>query len=344
MQHVRVIALLLVAALAACSDRSDDRPDAGGDAGPVVVVATTAMIADPARIIGGEHVIVTSLMGEGVDPHLFKPTRADMAALLQADLVLSNGLHLEGRMTDALERVAADGTPVHAVAEGLDKSTLLAFDADPALADPHVWMDPLAWLEATKAITEALIEADPDHAETFLANATVYQDQLRALDAYARKTLETIPESRRVLVTAHDAFNYFARRYGLEVRAIQGISTVSEAGVRDIENLVDLLVTRDIRAVFIESSVSARNIRALIAGAEARGHAVALGGSLYSDAMGPADTYEGTYLGMLDHNITTIVHALGGSAPERGLHGTLVPPDPTPNPTPNPTPDTTPAP
>lgn len=315
--------LLPFAAMApSCQKATNDAPAPIG----LTVVATTAMIADPARVIAGPHAQVTALMGEGVDPHLYKPTRNDMAALLAADLILYNGLHLEGRMTDALNRVAADGTPTHAVTERLDPKTLHSEDGNADQADPHVWMDPLAWLETTRVTTDALATAAPEHAETFRANATDYQDQLRALDAYARQTIATIPEGQRVLVTAHDAFHYFAARYGLEVHAIQGLSTESEAGVRDIENLVELLVSRDIRAVFVESSVSDRNIKALVAGAAARGHTVALGGTLYSDATGPAGTYEGTYIGMLDHNITTIVRALGGTAPPRGMSGHLAEP------------------
>lgn len=321
-RSLRAPVLASIAILSACREAPNNNTSAEG----LQVVATTAMIADPARVIAGPHAQVTALMGEGVDPHLYKPTRNDMATLLAADLILYNGLHLEGRMTDALERVAADGTPTHAVTERLDPALLRAEDANADQADPHVWMDPLAWLETTRVTADALAAIAPDHAETFQTNATAYQEQLRSLDAYARESIATIPEGQRVLVTAHDAFHYFAARYDIQVHAIQGLSTESEAGVRDIENLVDLLVARNIRAVFIESSVSDRNIKALIAGAAARGHSVDLGGTLFSDATGPAGTYEGTYIGMLDHNITTIVRALGGTAPPRGMSGQLAEP------------------
>ncbi len=318
--------LALIAALFLLLPSCREAPDSpGADAPRLRVVATTAMIADPAREIAGAGVTVTALMGEGVDPHLFKPARADMAALLGADLVLANGHHLEGRMDDAFRRVAARGTPVVRVGEAVAPDLLIEDPEYPGQADPHLWMDPLAWLEVTEAITEALVAADPDHAETYRANAASYQSKLRRLHGHAERAVATIPESRRVLVTAHDAFNYFARRYGIEVHAIQGLSTESEAGVRDIENLVALLVSRRIPAVFTESSVSDRNIRALIAGAQARGHAVALGGSLYSDAMGPADTKEGTYLGMIEHNVRTIVTALGGAMPEPREHSEEAP-------------------
>lgn len=312
---LRAALALAALLLTACGDAP---PAPGGDAG-LRVVATTAMIADPAREIAGPHAVVTALMGEGVDPHLFSPARADMAALLAADLVLANGHHLEGRMNDAFERVAARGTPVVRVAEAVDDSILLA-ELPPGGSrridvDPHLWMDPLAWLEATNAIADALAAADPPNAEFYRANAATYQQKLRRVHTHAETAIASIPESQRVLVTAHDAFNYFARRYGIEVHAIQGLSTESEASVRDVENLVALLVERRIPAVFAESSISDRNVRALIAGAAARGHTVALGGSLYSDAMGPAGTPEGTYLGMIEHNVRTIVTALGGAVP-----------------------------
>ncbi|MCC5823316.1 MAG: zinc ABC transporter substrate-binding protein [Phycisphaerales bacterium] len=303
--------LILALLLPACSRE----PAPAVPEGTLRVVATTAMIADPTRHIAGDRASVTSLMGEGVDPHLFRPARSDMTALLAADLVLANGHYLEGRMDDAFRRLADRGTPVVRVAEAVDQSILLDDPDEPDQLDPHLWMDPLAWLEVTNAIAEALADLDPDHADTYRANAGAYQQHLRALHAWADAAVATIPESQRVLVTAHDAFNYFADRYHIEVHAIQGLSTESEAGVRDIERLVTLLVDRRIPAVFTETSVSDRNIRALIAGAQARGHDVALGGSLYSDAMGPADTKEGTYLGMIEHNVRTIVEALGGNAP-----------------------------
>lgn len=318
-----LIAALLV--LPACRETPGDGSPPPEPSNGLRVVATTAMIADPAREIAGPHAAVTALMGEGVDPHLFKPARSDMASLLEAGLVLANGHRLEGRMDDAFQRVAAQGTPVVRVAEAVAAELLIDDPEYPGQADPHLWMDPLAWLEVTEIITQALVDADPANAEFYRANAAAYQQRLRALHDWAERAVATIPESQRVLVTAHDAFNYFARRYNIEVHAIQGLSTESEAGVRDIENLVALLVDRGIPAVFTESSVSDRNIRALIAGAQARGHTVTLGGSLYSDAMGPADTKEGTYLGMIEHNIRTLVTALGGSIPPPQEHSEAAP-------------------
>jgi len=289
---------------------------------PLDVVATTGMIADAARAIAGDAAQVRALMGPGVDPHAFRQTRSDIAAMLRADLVLWHGLYLEAMMEDFLLRLA-ERRRVVAVAEGLPRDRLIAHDDYEDELDPHVWMDPDLWALAVARIREALIGARPAAAAGMRARAARYHRRLEDLAAYARDVLASVPAERRVLVTAHDAFNYFGRAYGFEVVGIQGISTQSEAGLARIEALVDLLVSRGIGAVFVESSVSERNIRALIEGAAARGHTVRVGGTLYSDAMGPAGSYEGTYPGMIDHNVTTIARALGGRAPAGGMDGRL---------------------
>jgi manganese/zinc/iron transport system substrate-binding protein len=304
---------LALALLSACGDPAGPRDD-----GRIEVVATTGMIADLARAVGGEHVAVTTLIREGLDPHLYIPASSDVKRLQGADLVLYNGLHLEGKLDSVLARIGSRGKPVVAVAAAVAEAGYPVLDDEDG-SDPHLWMDVAAWMQVVEAIRAALAEALPERAESFASNAAAYLETLAALDAYARETLATIPESRRVLVTAHDAFGYLSRAYGIEVRGIQGISTESEAGIRDIEDLVAFLVARDIPAVFVESSVSDRNVRALIEGAAARGHAVEIGGELYSDSTGPAGTYEGTYVGMIDHNVTTIARALGGTPPENGF-------------------------
>jgi manganese/zinc/iron transport system substrate-binding protein len=285
-----------------------------------LVLATIAMIGEPARRLAGSAARVETLLGEGVDPHLYRPTRADSARLLRADLVLYHGLGLEGRLRDAIARVAAAGRPVLAVGEAVPREFLIVEDGTP---DPHVWMDPTLWGVAADAIAARLSALRPDQAPAIQGSLSAFRAEIAALDAWARRAIATIPEPRRVLVTAHDAFAYLGRRYGLAVEGIEGISTDSEAGVQRIRDLVDLLVARRIPAVFAETSVSDRNIRALIEGAAARGHRVALGGSLFSDAMGAPGTYEGTYIGMMDHNVTRIVRALGGEAPPRGFQGRL---------------------
>ncbi|MHA6346707.1 metal ABC transporter solute-binding protein, Zn/Mn family [Roseivivax sp. CAU 1761] len=289
---------------------------------PLAVVATTGMIGDAAQRVGGDLVSVRALMGPGIDPHAYRQTRSDIAAMARADLVLWHGLYLEAQMEEFLHGLAAR-TEVVAVAEALPRDALIAHDTYADKFDPHVWMDPTLWAGVVDEVRAALTRAAPDHAETFAANAARHREELEALAEYNAGILGTVPEEARVLVTAHDAFGYFGRAYGFEVVGIQGISTESEAGLARIAEVVDLLVERGIRAVFVESSVSDRNIRALIEGAAARGHSVEIGGELYSDAMGEPDTYEGTYLGMIDHNATTIARALGGEAPERGMSDLL---------------------
>lgn len=306
--------------LSACSDT---KPEPSEPKTRNSIVATTAMVADAVRTVAGDRAEVTGLINSGVDPHLYKATRSDIRKIMDADAMFYSGLLLEGKMTDTLIRAAASGKPVFAVTELVDESSLLEPEGFNGHYDPHLWMDPRAWAGTVVVVRDRLIELDPDGESIFRANALAYEQAIKELDAYGESVLATVPKQSRVLVTAHDAFNYFGRRYGLEVVGIQGISTESEAGVRDIERLVDLIVERNIGAVFIESTVSSRNIGALIAGAKARGHEVIIGGELFSDAMGESGTYEGTYLGMLDHNITLIVRALGGVAPETGMHGKL---------------------
>ena len=291
--------------------------------GQLKVVCTTGMISNVVEEVGGELVNVTGLMGAGVDPHLYKPTRSDIAALNSADLVFYNGLLLEGKMTDALIRIATSGKKVVAVTEQLAPEYLLEPPGFAGHFDPHVWMDPRAWMKTVEVIRDSLIALLPSHKDTLLKNAEGYLKKLTELDSYAERVLKSVPASSRVLVTAHDAFNYFGRRYGFEVLGIQGISTESEAGEQDIERIVKILVERKISAVFIESTVSDRNIKALVEGAAAKGQQVQIGGQLFSDAMGSAGTYEGSYLGMIDHNVTLISRALGGNAEIAGWSGKL---------------------
>jgi len=317
---------VLVAAMALGCGGSATEPapvQAGAAGEGYAIAATVGMIRDIAERVAGDRADVVGLMGSGVDPHLYKPTRSDVARLLDADVVFYNGLLLEGKMTDALIRAGTSGKKVWAVTEQLDPAYLLEPEEFAGHYDPHVWMDPSAWTRAVGVVRDRLIEYEPAGAEAYRANAEAYIAEIEALDAYAERVLATVPESSRVLVTAHDAFNYFGRRYGFRVVGIQGLSTESEAGVRDIEMMVDLLVENGIGAVFSESTVSGRNMEALIAGAGARGRTVVIGGSLFSDAMGEEGTYEGTYIGMIDHNVTAIARALGGDAPERGMHGRL---------------------
>lgn len=284
------------------------------------IVATTGMIADAARRISGAE--VTALMGAGVDPHSYRQTRSDIASLVRADLVLWHGLRLEAQLVEFMADVARRVTVVP-VAEAIAKDKLLAWAGYADHHDPHVWMDPILWLDAVAAVEVALIALEPGRAEELRANAAIYRDEITALDTYARDVLAAVPPEARLLVTAHDAFSYFGRAYGFEVQGIQGISTESEAGLARIGELVDVLVARKVRAVFVESSVPDRAMRALVEGAAAQGHSVVIGGELFSDAMGVDGTYEGTYPGMIDHNVTVIARALGAAVPPRGLMGKL---------------------
>jgi len=265
------------------------------------------MVADLATNIGGEHVAVTSLMGAGVDPHLYKASPADVSQLNRADIILYSGLHLEGKLGELLERMS-ERKPTVPAAERIAADKLL--HDEHGARDPHVWFDVSLWSEAASAVADALAEFDPPHAATYQANLKLYQERLAGLHSYAQEQLALVPADRRVLVTAHDAFRYFGRAYGVEVRGIQGISTDSEASSREVTELVGFLVERKIKAVFVETSVADQNIRALLEGCQARGHNVVIGGTLFSDAMGEAGTPEGTYEGMVKHNVDTIVKAL----------------------------------
>lgn len=289
---------------------------------PLSLVATTSMIADAARSIGGKNVRVQGLMGPGIDPHSYRHTRSDIVAMTKSDLILRHGLDLETQMEGFFEDLSRK-RPVVAVADNITSEKLMDYPGQTDRFDPHIWMDPMLWSLVTNEIAKALTEIRPDKEEEFQKNAKDYQNKLTQLNNYAKTVLDTVPQKSRVLITAHDAFGYFGKTYGFEVIGVQGISTNSEAGLYRIQEIVDTLVQRKISAVFVESSVSDRNMRALIEGAKAQSHKVSLGGELFSDAMGSEGTYEGTYIGMLDHNITTICKALGGSPPNLGWQGKL---------------------
>ncbi|MDX2309071.1 MAG: zinc ABC transporter substrate-binding protein [Hyphomicrobium sp.] len=312
-----VAAAVLISVTTMAAFAADEEPE------HTRIVATTGMIADIVRNVGGKHVEVRQLLGAGVDPHLYKATRSDVSAMIDADAVFYNGLLLEGKMSDALVRIATAGKPVFAVTELIDESYLVAPDGAAGLHDPHVWMDARAWSKAIDVVRDRLSEIAPAHKATFRENADKFQSDIARLDAYVESIIASIPPERRILITAHDAFHYFGKRYGIEVHGIQGISTESEAGLKAIEELVGLIVEKKIPAIFGESTISTRSVEALVAGAKSKGHDVKIAGSLFSDAMGPPGTYEGTYIGMIDHNATTIATALGGKTPAKGLNDRL---------------------
>ncbi len=325
--------LLLVALCVGCgSSRSapSGAPAASSatfqGAGPIRAVATVGMVGDIVRNVGAEHVTVTQIMGAGVDPHLYRSTRDDVLMIMDGDIVFYSGLMLEGKMSDTLIKVARS-KPVYAVTEMIGESELLEPEEFQGHYDPHVWMDVSAWSQCVDAVAKSLAEFDPVHAEDYKANAQRYRQQLAELHEYGIKSIGTIPVGRRVLITSHDAFNYFGRAYGLDVQGIQGLSTESEAGLQRINELVELIVAQNVHAVFVESSVPRKNIDALVEGARAKHHEITVGGELFSDAMGETGTYEGTYVGMLDHNITLVARGLGGEAPATGMQGRLAHPE-----------------
>lgn len=288
---------------------------------PWQIVATTGMVADIVRAVVEPDGHVKALMGPGVDPHLYKPTRRDVKQLLEADVVFYSGLMLEGRMEETFTHLARGGKPVRAVTDGLNRDELRELSDVPGHWDPHVWMDVAAWSRCVQFVADAMSELDPAHADGYRQRAERYRAEMAQLDSGIRTAIQSIPESQRVLVTAHDAFGYFSRAYGIPVRSVQGVTTDSEAGVSDVNELVDFVVRRKIPALFVETSVNPKTIQAVVEGARSRGTVIRIGGELYSDAMGPDGTYEGTYLGMLDTNATRITEALGGQVSPTGIFG-----------------------
>lgn len=276
--------------------------------GPIQVTTTTGMVADIVKNVGGDRVEVTPLMGPGVDPHLYKASQGDIGKLAKAHMIFYNGLHLEGNMEDILEKLSHEKTVVP-VAEAIPPENQREME-DETKTDPHIWFDVQLWIEAVKVVETELVKADPDHRNDYHQRSQAYIAELEELDEYAREKIQSIPAKQRVLVTAHDAFGYFGEAYDIEVVGLQGINTASEYGLRDVQRIVNLISERRIKAVFVETSVSDKSIEAVVKGAQRRGHTVEIGGELFSDAMGADGTEEGTYIGMVRHNVDTIVSAL----------------------------------
>lgn len=307
----RIILMMLILLLTtACSS---SKPAASVAEGVLQITTTTSMITDITQMVGGDHVQVTGLMGAGIDPHLYVASEGDMELLQNADIIFYNGLLLEAQMAEILEQLGERKTVV-AVAQGIDEQRLLPWAQYADEYDPHVWFDVTLWMEAVAAIRDTLVAADATNADAYRANAASYLEELTKLDAYVKEQANRLPPEQRILITAHDAFHYFGRAYGFDVRGLQGISTASEAGTADVQALADFIAEKQIKALFIESSVPVRNIEALQAAVQARGFEVTIGGQLFSDAMGDPGTPEGTYVGMVRHNIDTIVGALLGNS------------------------------
>jgi manganese/zinc/iron transport system substrate-binding protein len=297
---------LAVVALAGCGG---GEPAEAPQGGPLKVVATTGMIADLVARVGGDDVSVTGLMGPGVDPHYYKATQGDLKYLTEADVIFFNGLFLEGKMEEIFDKMSRSKRVV-AVSRAVDEARLRTPPEYEGNPDPHIWFDVDLWRQTIPVVEQTLAQARPEAAERFAERAAAYAAELEQLHTWVRGEVAQIPAARRVLVTAHDAFGYFGDAYGIEVTGLQGISTVAEYGVNDVRALVDLIVDRGVKAIFVESSVPERSINAVKEGCLARGHQVVIGGTLYSDAMGEPGSGADTYTGMVRSNVSTIVGAL----------------------------------
>jgi len=308
----RAVVIAAVLSIAACGGG----PSTGASDGPLRVVATTSIVGDLVRAIGGEDVELETLMGAGVDPHLYKPSAGDVRIMASAEFLAYSGLHLEGKMTEVLTEMGNRGVETLAVAECIPADRLLGIEGFASLHDPHVWFDVGLWEISAACLRDALIRIDPENAAGYQERGDAMITELAALDGWVRDQIALLPQERRVLVTAHDAFSYFGRAYGIEVRGLLGVSTASEAGTADVQTLAAFIAERGLPAVFVESSVPPRFVEALTEAVAARGGIVEIGGSLYSDALGTPGGPAETYVGTVRANVETIVGALGGPPSE----------------------------
>lgn len=297
--------ILLLIAILICSCKNEKQ-----DNGKLNVVTTTSMITDLVKNIGGDFINVQGLMGSGVDPHLYKASEGDVSKLVNADIIFYNGLHLEGKLVEVFEKMgSATKTPI-ALADELDETTLIGSDYFASNYDPHVWFNIEYFMQFANKVTRVLSDKNPENSASYVENEKNYIAKLNTLQNNIKATIETLSAEKRILVTAHDAFNYFGKNYGFEVVGLQGLSTATEAGVQDVQKLSAFIIEKNVKAIFVESSVPKRTIEALQAAVKSKGHEVIIGGTLFSDALGTAGTNEGTYLGMFQYNVNTIVNAL----------------------------------
>jgi manganese/zinc/iron transport system substrate-binding protein len=306
---MKTVSILTVAVIAACGASPQVR-----DNGGVRVVATTNIVGDLVRTVGGTDVAVDVLMGPGIDPHLYKASAGDVRRMSSAEAIFYNGLHLEGKMSEILERMGERNVRTLAVAECVPGNELIASTGFSGLHDPHVWFDVELWSRAAACVAETLADLDPDNGAGYRERAESYVGELTELDGWVRERVESLPPDQRILVTAHDAFGYFGRAYGFDVRGLLGVSTAAEAGTSDVQELAELIVERQIPAIFVETSVPPRYLQALQEAVGARGFAVEIGGSLYSDSLGDPGTPTGTYAGTFRANVEAIVTALAQPA------------------------------
>lgn len=298
-----ILLVLLSVSLVGCKDT---RPKDG----KFHIVTTTSMITDLVQNIGGDKVAVQGLMGAGVDPHLYKASEGDVSKLFNANMIIYSGLHLEGKLVEVFEKMKRQKIKTIAVSDALDKKELIGSTLFASNYDPHIWFDVKNWEQITIYVEKQLSEALPEHKEYFKANAAIYLEKLKVLKQEIEAEIATLPEDKRRLVTAHDAFNYFGKAYKFDVVGLQGLSTATEAGVQDVQKTAAYIIDHKIKAVFIESSVPRRTVEALQAAVNSKNHEVVIGGTLFSDALGNSGTPEGTYIGMFKFNVHTIVNAL----------------------------------
>ncbi len=299
-----VLSLSILLVLGACKTETKQKNE------KLNVVTTTTMITDMLSVIGGDKITLQGLMGSGVDPHLYKASEGDVSKLFNADVVFYNGLHLEGKLVDIFEKMQQQNKTTIAITDALDKSKLIGSDYFASNYDPHIWFNINYWKKAVQFVANKLAELDAKNAAYYLNNANNYLASLDALQKEVTNVVNKLPAEQRILVTAHDAFNYFGEAFNFQVVGLQGLSTATEAGVQDVQKLANFIIENNVKAIFVESSVPKRTIEALQASVKAKGHEVTIGGTLYSDALGDAGTPEGTYIGMFKYNVNTIVNAL----------------------------------
>ena len=300
----KIIIILLTLTIVSCKNKEKKQND------KLQIVTTTTMITDLLKNIGGDKIDVQGLMGTGVDPHLYKASEGDVSKLFNADVVIYNGLHLEGKLEDVFEKMRHQNKKVIAVSDVIDKNTLINSELFASSYDPHIWFDISNWEKVTLYIVTKLSDLDPKNATTYQTNGKTYLDRLAILKTAIELAINQLPKEKRILVTAHDAFNYFGKAYDFQVVGLQGLSTATEAGVQDVQKMGDFIIDNKVQAIFVESSVPKRTIEALQEAVKSKGFETVIGGTLFSDALGSDGTEEGTYVGMYKHNVKTIVEAL----------------------------------
>ncbi|WP_109437167.1 metal ABC transporter solute-binding protein, Zn/Mn family [Aquimarina sp. AU119] len=300
----------IISILVICSLSFSCKKEVKNENEKLKVVTTTSMITDLVKNIGGDLIEVNGLMGSGVDPHLYKASEGDVSKLVNADVIFYNGLHLEGKLVEVFEKMQHQNNKTIAIGESLDKNTLIGSDYFASNYDPHIWFSVGNWKIITMFVINKLKEIDPKNAKAFETNGNTYLTELDILENRLKEKITTLPKEKRILVTAHDAFSYFGKAYDFNVVGLQGLSTATEAGVQDVQKLASFIIEKEVKAIFVETSVPKRTIEALQAAVKSKDHEVSIGGTLFSDALGNLETKEGTYIGMFEYNVNTIVNAL----------------------------------